>query len=234
MRIGAPMSLGVTPKISEHMQSQDAAATKAHIKRLEKELRGLFKASLQDYKSHTGYVGHTQLVFVQGVQKLALSQVKRNRRKIEKTAKAEYPDWKSLSNEEKTVKRAHIRTHSHESGGQVFNTVNITGLEEHASKIMTMWTETPTPNVPHHPTTTAHRHADVPTARSDGSYKLNEVIHWCRQAISMLVSIATRKDSDQMLTDNVTRARELRETLYHNRVHLRNLKKGHIYPRIEE
>jgi hypothetical protein len=189
---------------------------KAELRRMSKELRTLYKESFKEYKEHTTLPGHAHLAFVTSARKLAVKASKKLRSRIMKDLKV--GTWKKASPDQKTAVKHQWQSEQRSNSEGL---VQVVGLHDQAVQIKHMWTSHPAPsNVPHHqhhvPTGTVTKYHELPINHGEDMYKIGEVLHWCRQATSMLMTIGTRSGGqvDKVMARNVERARDLRGKMY--------------------
>ena len=207
----------------EHMSQADV---KAELRKMSKELRTLYKASLKEYKDHKTLHGHIHFPFVTNARKLAVKASKQLRLKVTKEMGGS--TWKKASTAEKAAIKA--RWHN-EQESSVDGMVHVEGLHTKAVEIRDEWKSHPAPDgVVHHEhhaaDGTVTKYRELPLNHGRDMYKIRDVLHWCRQATSMLMTIATRSGGpvDKVMAHNVERARDLRGDMYRLRQHQKTLK----------
>lgn len=205
---GGAYQLGIIPHNSKEI--------KAELRGMSKELRILYKESFKEYKDHAGLHGHTHLAFVTSARKLAVKASKKLRSRIMKDMKV--PTWKKATAAQKMAIKLQWQA---EQGSVSEGKVHVSGLHAEATTIKGLWSSHPAPNgVAHHPhhavSGTAAKYHDIPMDHGGDMYKIGEVLHWCRQATSMLMTYATRSGAPEnaVMARNVERARELRAEMY--------------------
>jgi hypothetical protein len=190
--------------------------SKAELRRMSKELRTLYKESFKEYKEHTTLHGHAHLAFVTSARKLAVKASKKLRTRIMKDMQV--PTWKKATADQKTAVKHRWQSEQKSSSEGM---VQVVGLHAEAVEIKHMWSSNPAPagvqHHPHHvPAGTVTKYHELPINHGEDMYKIGEVLHWCRQATSMLMTIGTRSGGqvDKVMARNVERARDLRGKMY--------------------
>jgi hypothetical protein len=213
--LGIQLGVGMDWDSVKHL-SKDVVVVQ--MKQSSKELRKLYKASFSEYKSHTDLYAHEHFDFVTTARKKAVKESKHIRVGVMKAMGIK--SWKKASPEQK--KEINAAWHQREKDG---GTVDIHGLEQKAAEIKRLWEAGPHPHVEHHPAPVGaqNRHHFTLHPNAAGHFKILDVLHWCRQATSMLMSIATRHNNpgDNLLVKNVERARELRSYMYQLRMRMK-------------
>lgn len=218
-RTSAPVFLSLTG-IPDHIKTMDEHGTKMKMKATSKTLKRLYRQSLSEYTTHAELEGHNLFKRVQEVRKTVNAAQKRKSEELV-AERDNGKSWKDLSKEEKKDIRKEVHAIAKGPTGRV----HIHDFHNLAHEIFQRWEAAPATGVEHHASKKPHKHSEIPS-NAENMYKPDDIRSWCRQATSMLLSVATRHGHDEKLKTNVEKARTLRSDLYHCRQHLKVLRNG--------